>query len=321
MHGKKTFLELEVEHILAKHGNKKLEALKGCIDFTRIEKQLRLKLLGSRGRPPYEALKMFKILLLQAWYNLSDEGAEESIADRLSFRSFCGFGIHDKTPDAITIGRFRNSLRGKSDKIFDSVTKQLDQKGLIVKRGTLVDASIIQSAVKPPSSGEQVSETDPDAGWAKKNNTYTHGYKAHVGSDEGSDLIRKATMTPGNIHDSLAFYESVSGDEASVYADKAYDSDAFREELKKHTITPHLMHRLRESDPLKEIKKDMNKAISKTRSQVEKIFGTFKRTYGFRRARYIGLEKNQVWLHVLAIAYNLKKVLTLTKSPPNLAIS
>ena len=81
----KTFLELEVEHILAKHGNKKLEALKDSIDFSRVEKQLRL--VCSRGRPPYEALKMFKILLLQAWYNLSDEGAEESIADRLSFRS------------------------------------------------------------------------------------------------------------------------------------------------------------------------------------------------------------------------------------------
>ena len=167
------------------------------------------------------------------------------------------------------------------------MTKQLDEKGLIVKRGTLVDASIIQSAVKPLLL-RQVSETDPDAGWTK-DHTYTHGYKAHVGSDEGSDLIRKVTMT-GNMHDSLAFCK-LSGDEASVYADKAYDSDAFREELKKHNITPHLMHRLRESD-LKEVKKDMNKVISKTRSQVEKIFGTFKRTYGFRRARYIARKES-----------------------------
>ena len=318
---RKSFLEIEFERILSKRGKKKLETLNEMIDFGKIEKQLRIRLSGVRGRPPYPAIKMFKILLLQAWYDLSDEGVEEAVEDRFSFRAFCGFGLHEKTPDAITIGRFRNSLRGKSDKIFQSVNKQLDKKGMIVKRGTLVDASIIQSAVKSPSGGDQVSDKDPDAGWTKKNKTYTHGYKAHVGVDEGSDLIRKATMTSGNLHDSLGFCDSVSGDEEAVYADKAYDSEELRAELKRNQIKPRLMYRLRMSDPYLNLKKQTNKGISKIRSQVEKIFGTFKRTYGFRRVWYRGLEKNQVWLHILSIGYNLKRALTLGCAPPNSAIS
>lgn len=94
---RKSFLEIEIENILKKHGNK-LGVLKESIDFKRVERQLKLRMMGVRGRPPYEPLKKFKILLLQAWYNLSDEGTEEAVADRLSFRDFCGFGIHDKTP-------------------------------------------------------------------------------------------------------------------------------------------------------------------------------------------------------------------------------
>ena len=140
-----------------------------------------------------------------------------------------------------------------------------------------------------------------------------------MGSDSGSDLIRKATMTPANMHDSLGFFESISGDEAAAYADKAYDSRALRKELKNHGIKPRLMYRLRDSDPHKELKKQTNKGISKTRSHVEKIFGTLKRTYGFWRARYRGLEKNQTWLHILSIAYNLKRSLTLSDPPPALS--
>ena len=118
------------------------------------------------------------------------------------------------------------------------------------------------------------------------------------------------------MHDSLGFCESIVGDEKEAYADKAYDSKELREELKKNGIKPRLMYRLRDSDPHRALKAQVNKGISKVRCQVEKIFGALKRTYGWKRARYLGLEKNQVWLHILAMAYNLKRSLTLKNLPP-----
>lgn len=306
--GARGFADLAVEG--RNKGSEKLEKISAIIDFKQLESSLRLRLLTKRGRPSYPDLMMFKALLLQVWYNLSDQALEEALSDRLSFRRFCGFSLEDQTPDAITIGRFRALLGKHVDKLFMKVTEQLDTKGFMLKQGTLVDATLIEADVKRPKGGE-VSEKEPEAGWGCKKGEYTYGYKAHVGMDEGSGLIRKAALTSADCHDSLGFYECVTGDEGTVYADKAYDNKAFRQNLRVHGIKPRLMHRLYKGDPAQARKIALNKAYSRVRCSVEKIFGTFKRSYQAGRARYRGFDKNSTWLKLMAIAYNLKRAITL----------
>lgn len=306
--GAKGFADLAIEGRIK--GGEKLERISAIIDFHQLELSLKRRLLTKRGRPSYPELMMFKALLLQVWYNLSDQALEEALSDRLSFRRFCGFSLGDQTPDAITIGRFRALLGKHMDKLLHKVTDQLEDKGFMLKQGTLVDATLIEADVKRPKGGE-VSEKDPEAGWGCKKGAYTYGYKGHVGVDEGSGLIRKAVLTSADCHDSLGFYECVAGDEAAVYADKAYDNKAFRRNLRTHGIKPRLMYRPYKGDRAQDHKTALNKSYSRVRCSVEKIFGTFKRTYLAGRARYRGFEKNSTWLKLMAIAYNLKRATTI----------
>ena len=171
---------------------------------------------SSDGAPAYPPLTMFKIVLLQQWYGLSDPGAEEAVRDRLSFRRFCGIPLDQETPDHSSIWRFRQRIEklGLSEKLLAEVNRQLDARGLIVKRGTLVDATIIAAAVKPPSFEEGVvSERDPDASFTVKNDETYFGYKAHLAVDEESGLVRQAEMTSADLHDSQRGEAMIQGDE------------------------------------------------------------------------------------------------------------
>jgi transposase, IS5 family len=136
---------------------------------------------SSDGAPAYPPLTMFKIVLLQQWYGLSDPGAEEAVRDRLPFRRFCGIPLDQEMPDHSSIWRFRQRIErlGLPEKLLAEVNRQRDARGLIVKRGTLVDATIIAAAVKPPSFEEGVvSERDPEASFTVKNDETDFGYKA-----------------------------------------------------------------------------------------------------------------------------------------------
>ena len=134
---------------------------------------------SSDGAPAYPPLTLFKIVLLQQWYGLSDPGAEEAVRDRLSFRRFCGIPLDEETPDHSSIWRFRQRIEtlGLSEKLLAEVNRRLDARGLIIKRGTLVDATIIAAAVKPPPIEEgQVNPRDPEASFTKKNDETYFGY-------------------------------------------------------------------------------------------------------------------------------------------------
>ena len=266
------------------------------------------------GRPAYPPLMMFKILLIQTLYNLSDEKIEEALADRLSFKRFCGFAVEDITPDKTTIGRFRNTLQGLEENFLDMVNEQLDQHGMRVRKGTLVDASIVKSNTKDPKGGE-VSDRDPEAGWTKKGGQYHHGYKAHVSMDKDSGLINKAKVTSADVHDSQALLECLDEDDEEVYADKAYDKEGDRKTLRKNQIKPRLMRRTYQSDTdLRKVRKaNLNKAIGKIRGAVEKFFGTTKRSYGMRQARYLGTIKNELHIRLMAVVYNLVRAVNITK--------
>jgi IS5 family transposase len=199
-----------------------------------------------------------------------------------------------------------------AERLLAEVNRQLDAKGLVLRRGTLIDATILDAAVRPPAGDAgEVSPRDPQAGWTKKNGKSRFGYKAHVAVDEGSGIVRRATMTPADVHDSVPADDLVPADERAVYADKAYDSEARRAGLRERGIEPRIMHEARRNRPLKPWQAAFNKAVAPVRAGVERVFGTMKRAYGHRRVRYLGLARNDVQLQAMCAAINLRRALAL----------
>ncbi len=274
---------------------------------------------SAEGGASYPIETYIKLLLLQQWYSLSDEGLEAAVDDRLSFRRFCGLPLDRPVPDHSSIWRFRQHLTEKDEagvslgeRLLAAINRQLDARGLVLKRGTLIDASIVKSAARPPKGDVgEVSPVDPDAGFTKKNGKTFFGYKAHVGVDEGSDLIRQAIMTSASIHDSQAGDALIQGDEGAVYADKAYDGDERRARLQAAGIKARILYKARRNKPLRPWQKAFNKVVSAIRAPVERPFAAMKGPYGFARCRAFGLARNDAHLQLFAGAYNLKTTLGL----------
>jgi len=257
---------------------------------------------------------MFKIVLLQQWHTLSDPGAEEAVRDRLSFRRFCGLPLEVETPDHASIWRFRQRIDqlGLSAGLLAEVNRQLDALGLIVKRGTLVDATLIAAAVKrPPYGSGGVNPRDPDARVTVKRKTVYFGYKAHLAVDEESGLVRQAEMTSANVHDSRLAEALIQGDEQGYFADKAYSDQTLRERLELRGVVDGVAWRARPHHPLEPWQKIMNAWSSSIRSAVERAPATRKRWYGMRRVRYLGLARNACHLQFVAMAMNMKRALVL----------
>jgi IS5 family transposase len=291
-----------------------LERLDAAIDWAAVETIVEGIYASREGGPAYPLLTYVKLLLLQQWYGLSDEGLEAAVDDRLSFRRFAGIPLAESVPDHSSIWRFREELarRDLAARLLAEVNRQLDAKGLILRRGTLIDATILEAAVRPPTGDAgEVSERDPQAGWTKKNGKSRFGHKAHAAVDEGSGIVRGATLTPADVHDSIPADDLVQGDEQAVYADKAYDSEARRAGLRERGIEPRIMHKARRNRPLKPWQVAFNKAVAPIRAGVERLFATMKRAYGHRRVRYLGLARNDVQLQAMCAAINLRRALAL----------
>lgn len=250
-------------------GSAVLKRIGELVDWAAVESVLRSLPEPERGAPAYPPLVMFKALLLQQWYGLSDPGLEEALDDRASFRGFCGFVLGDEIPDHATIWRFREALQraGLDERLFAEILHQIDAQGLVVRRGTLIDARLIPAAVKPPKPPEDLrppgpdgrapsklvnSKRDPDARWTKKGGKRYFGYKAHVGIDQGSAIIRRSKLTEASVNDTVPADELVCGDEKAVYADQAYDKHERRSGLAARGIKPRLMFRPNKHHPLTE---------------------------------------------------------------------
>lgn len=293
--------------------NETLERIGTMLDWERIGKVVGEVHSAPEGRPGYPPLTMVKVLLLQQWYTASDPAMEEALRDRISFRRFVNLGWTDGTPDHSTISRFRKALteRGLTERLFAEVNRQFEEHRLLVKKGTLLDATIVKAQARRPSVGEgsgAKSATDPDAGWTKKGGGSHFGYKAHLGVDGESGLIRKAMLTSANVNDTEAADALVSGDEAAVYADKAYESKDRRARLKSRGIKDRIMHRSHKHQRgLPHWQTRRNALIARVRAPVENVFGTLKRCYGYGQVRYLGLERNATELWLKCIAYNLRR--------------
>jgi IS5 family transposase len=268
------------------------------------------------GRPPFEPVVMFRALLLAQWYDLSDRDLEEALCDRLSFRRFVGLGLEQGTPDHTTLCRFRERLNeaGLTDKLLALVNAQIEAKGLLLKRGTLIDATVVQTAAARP--GTDAPSIDPDAAFLKQAGKpgSSYGYKAHVAADQDTILIRTAKLTPANVAETVVADELIlaNRDSGAIYADKAYDTHARRALLASLGIKDGIMHRPNKHHPLTQAQTERNTELSKIRCRVETVFAVLKRIYGYRRTRYIGLIRNQLQLTLLAICFNLRRTLVLT---------
>lgn len=297
--------------------NVMLERLLGEVKWYRFEKLLaRLKPEGA-GRPPFDRLLMLKALLLQQWWGLSDADLEEAINDRVSFRKFLGLSLEGAAPDHTTLCRFRNRLieEGLSEKLFGEFAHQLETRGLILKRGTMIDASLVETPFRPASADGERKAVDEDAALtARKGRRGTHyGYKMHTGVDQQSRLIRRIALTPANVNDTVAADDLVCRDERAVYADKAYAKAARRLWLKSLGIKSRIMHKSWGGGPaLTNWQKRHNALIAPIRAEVEGVFATLKRWFGYDHVRYRGLARNQGHLNLLALAYNMKRVITIT---------
>src|SRR5262249_45390053 len=187
------------------------------IDWTEIEQELEGIYSASTGRPSYPLLTLFKAMLLQQWYGLSDPRTEEAIGDSISFRRFVGLSLADTVPDHSTLSRFRAQLGDRFWKLLEAFNAQLDVRGWIIRKGTLIDASFVQSSCKK----RRVDGEAGSYGGQREGNVF--GYKMHAAVDQFSGLVRKVIVTSANVSDTTAADELIMGDEKAVYADKGYD--------------------------------------------------------------------------------------------------
>jgi IS5 family transposase len=293
--------------------NKALERIDALIDWSRLPALLSGLRDGETGRPPYPALSMLKALYLQALYDLSDPGLEAALLDRLSFRRFCGFALDEATPDETTILRFRHAAAkaGVLERCLAEVNRQLDSQGLILKKGTLMDASIVAATHNAPKKEAGLGAAhprEPGADWTTKNGKSFFGYKLHVGVDEGSGLIRKAVFTSARTTDNEVAEQLVSGDERAVYADRLYEGKARRAGLKARGIKDRIMHRRHKHMPvLPRWRAARNRLIAKRRAPVESVFSAMKRLYGKGRTRCHSLLANAADFLAFATVFNLRR--------------
>ena len=284
-----------------------LDDLSCLIDWDRVAGILGQVHSSAKGEPAWPPLAMFKALLLSVWYDLSDVKLAEALDDRASFRTFCGFSRTEATPERTAFVRFRKALIAHQlDRLlFTTVTAQLKAKAITVKTGTLVDATIITSA----------SQGDGDARWVKhKGKHAVHGFKAHVGADADTALVEEIAITPANINDGRAGPDALPSDPGEVFADSAYRGSHFCEAVLAKGGVPRIVATgvwgRDEQATLRKLK-EWNQPIHRVRGRIEKIFGTWKRSYGLRRIRWRGIAKAAVQIHLTAIAYNLKRTLNI----------
>ena len=280
------------------------------------------------GKPSYDGLLLFKMCLLQSWYGLSDYEVEDRVNDSISFGYFCGLSINDAAPDHSTLSRFRTALTKSNafEHLFKLINKQLESHNIIVKKGAIIDASVIDTPLRPKGKTthkvtqdrEDESEVvvekqyadsvDKDASWLKKRGKYHYGFKKHhVTDQEGlvlGVLTTKASVNEISNLDKVLATADLPKD-IPLKADKGYQSEKNRKILKKRNLMIHILKKAKKNKPLTFWEKRFNKLVGKTRFKVERTFGGIKRWFGGGTARYRGIEKMHTQNLMEAICYNL----------------
>jgi transposase, IS5 family len=300
------------EALVAGGGNRRLEAIEQLIEWAAVERLLAPVYAAPTGRASYPVLSLFKAVLLGAWYGLGDPELEAALSDRLSFRRFAGLALDAPVPDHSTLWRFRDQLRrlDLAEALFAEVNRQLERRGLVVKAGTLVDASLVPAAAAAPpkQKGGGRSLADPDAAWAKRaNGKAVFGYKLHAGVDAGTGIVRRARLTPANVNEITVGPALVAGDEASVWADKAYVGPTMAGAIAAAGAKHRVQRRNQKNRRLRASERRRNVLIGRVRGRVEGVFGALKRSYGLARLRYLSLARNATGVLLKLTGWNLAR--------------
>ena len=268
---------------------------------------------GERGNKPYDLERMLRIYLVQNLYNLSDMAAVAEVIDSRAFSDFCGVESSNQVPDGDTLGRFRNILlrNGIQQELFAQVVELLMQRGLILKRGTIVDSTFIEA---PSSTKNEKKECDPQAHSAKKGNTWHFGYKAHIGVDKESGLVHTVKVTAANEHDVTVTSELLTGEEEEVYGDSGYlGAEKRPEALKKNKAGKSVHYKINRRPSQSKNKSARSRAQierhkhekSSVRAKVEHVFAVVKLQLRFRKTRYRGLQKQIAKMNMMFALANL----------------
>lgn len=283
-----------------------LEKMDSLIPWAKLEKKLRKHYpKGENGNPPYPLPIMLRVHCLQLFYNLSDPAMEDALYEIESMRRFAGLRLSDRLPDESTILRFRHFLERHKlgEVIFDTVSAQLRQQGLMMREGTIVDATIIAA---PSSTKNQDGERDPEMHQTKKGNEWHFGMKMHIGVDDRDGLIHSIETTAANVHDLTAADQLLHGEEQRVWGDAGYTGihkrDAFKDRDVDWRIALRPGTRSNLADQLQEMLEGIKASV---RAKVEHPFRTIKQQFGYTKVRYRGLAKNTNRLYVLSAFTNL----------------
>jgi len=301
------------------------------LDWNKISKTIDkyyIKGKSATGKPSYDGLLLFKMCLLQTWYGLSDYECEDRVNDSISFGYFCGLNIDQESPDHSTLSRFRTLMTkaGAYELLFKEINFQLEQHQIIVKTGAIIDASVIDTPLRPKGKTEYIvtedredeqeikptkiyaASVDKDASWLKKRGKYHFGFKKHhVTNDEG--LVLGVLTTKASVNE-IANLEEVLAtadlpEHIPLKADKGYQSKTNTKILKKRKLKNHILKKAKKNKPLTKWECRFNKLVGKTRFKVERTFGGIKRWFNGGEARYRGIDKMHTQNLMEALCYNL----------------
>src|SRR5438876_2870679 len=257
------------------------------------------------GRPPLPLERMFRIYCLQQWYNLSDPGAEEALYDSMTMRQFAGVNTDaDVIPDETSILNFRRLLEKHhlTEQVFAEINAHLSERGLIVGKGTIVDATIIDA---PSSTKNAQQKRDPEMHQTRKGKQWYFGMKVHTGTDADSGLVHTVCGTSANVADVNMLGELLHGDEERVHGVSAYHSKALKALADESGLAFNVNQRGTRTRPLTPAQKARNRRLSRVRATVEHPFLVVKRLWGHARVRYRGIRKNLAQMHTLFGLANL----------------
>jgi len=326
----------EYEERLAKINkfNTPLDKLKAIVDFELFREMLTdifevKQPKGKGGAPHYDYVFMFKILIFQRFYNLSEEQTEFQINDRLSVQRFLDISLSDDIPDYSKIWQFKNRLINENaiEKLFKIFDDFLVHKNVISKKGVMVDASFVDVPRQRNSKDEnailkknavpidwgkkphKLSHKDVDARWMVKNREKHFGYKNHVKVDVKSKIIRNYTVTGANVHDSQVMDKLLTKDDEKkvIYADSAYVGPTVKDELDKHQMCNRIHEKGKRGIPLTEKQKEKNKRKSRVRARVEHVFGFIENSMNGSKIKSIGKERAQGYIGLMNLVYNMAR--------------
>lgn len=286
------------------------------------------------GKPPFDPVLMFKVLVLQKFHGLSDDATEEQIFDRTSFKNFLGLRIGDDIPDAKTLWDFRQRIEAEgregARRLFAAFGAMLEGRGLIAREGSIVDASFVEAPrqrnergqnlrIKAGGRPEEFDQTpsvgrqkDSEARWTKKNHEVHYGWKNHVKADLKTKFIIHSVTTPAHVHDSQVFKELLDEQDQAVLADSAYHSEEHEAHLIKLHAQEFLMRKATRAHPLGEAQQKTNHSISRMRVRVEHIFARMAQM-GADWCRSIGLKRATQHNHLSNLVYNMDRYACLAR--------